>query len=121
MEEEKVSLATLAQGAAVERFDYALREVLTNIQDPNTDWKQKRTINLKVIIEPDEDRQMGKVTVACDSKMAPVRPFALNIFMGRDSQGKGVASEANPRQNELFRPEVPALVQGDKVYKIAQE
>ena len=117
MEEKTISLATLAQGAAVERFDLALQEVLTNIQDPNTDYKVKRTVTLKVTIEADERREIGKTTVACDAKLAPIKAFGVTLFMGADDSGKGVATEVTPpKQGELFPPEKPVTV--DKVYKM---
>ena len=111
------------RGAAVERFDIALQEVLDNIQDVNTMPKKKRTITLKVEIEPDEQRGIGKVVVACESKLAPVKPFGTHIYMGRDKAGKGVATEMNP-QGSLFDQEKPekttekAVENAENVYKI---
>ena len=67
-------------------------------------------------IEPDADREIGKVAVHCETKLAPVKPFGLHIFMGKDAHGKGVASEANPRQHEIFKQDVPSLV-----YKVGKE
>ena len=40
----KVSLTNLGNGAAVELFDHELQKVLANIDDPNTDPKEKRKI-----------------------------------------------------------------------------
>ena len=37
MDQEKVSLATVGGGAAIERFDIALQQVVNNILDVNTD------------------------------------------------------------------------------------
>lgn len=52
MEEEKnLSIEALSDGAAIERVNLALREVLTNMQDPNTDWKKARTVTMKLTIK----------------------------------------------------------------------
>jgi hypothetical protein len=45
-EENELSLETLGQGAAVERFNLALQDVLNNIQDVNTSAKVKGAITL---------------------------------------------------------------------------
>ena len=38
----KVNLETFAGGALQEKVDRAMDEVLQNMQDPNTPWKNKR-------------------------------------------------------------------------------
>lgn len=116
MEEQRVSLSNISSGAAVERFDLELQRVLANVQDPNTGARVKRTITLKMIIHPqDDDRELGKVTVSCESKLAPIEPFATHVYMGLD-HGQGVATEANPRQHELIPREKPELK--DVKYKV---
>ena len=46
--EKIINLETLAEGGLTEKVNMALREVLNNIADPNTDYKVKR----KLTIEP---------------------------------------------------------------------
>ena len=41
MDQEKVSLATVGGGAAIERFDIALQQVINNILDVNTDARKE--------------------------------------------------------------------------------
>jgi len=74
-EEDQVSLETLGQGAALERFNLALQDVLDNIQDVNTDPKKARTVTLKATIKPSEDREVGSIVVDVVSKLAPIAPF----------------------------------------------
>lgn len=99
--EENVSLDTLNQGAAIERFNLALQEVLDNIQDPNTDPKKARTVTLKCTIKPAEDREVGNIQVDVVAKLAPIAPFDVRVFLGRDKYGKGYASEYVSNQTEI--------------------
>lgn len=109
MSEENVTLESLNQGAALERFNLALQDVLDNIQDPNTDPKKARTVTLKVTFKPDGDR--GIANLKCDviANLAPIAPFDVRVFLGRDKDGKGYASEFHPAQQTVI-PEVSTAV-----------
>ena len=118
MEIETVSLATLSNGSAIERFDLALAEVIANIQDINTSAKKDRSITLKLTIKPNEERKMGKVSVDISTKLAPLAPFGADLFLALDNHGKGVAVEANANQTKLFPEQhtskIAAINGGDK-------
>lgn len=101
MQDDKVSLENLGSGAAVELFDAELQKVLANILDPNTKATVGRSVTLTVKIKPDEDREYGSVEIHCTGKMAPVKPFPTNIFIGK-SKGEAVAREHNPKQLNAF-------------------
>lgn len=90
-----VTLANLAEGAALERFDRELQQALDNIADPNTDPKAVRTITLTVKIKPNENRTMGEVKFSAAAKLAPYAPVETLVFIGR-SNGNVVASELLP-------------------------
>jgi len=96
-----VTLATLADGAASELFQSELERVLRNIQDPNTDAKQKRTITLTVTFAPDEEREIGAVSVKAAAKLAGLKGAKTHVYFGRH-QGQLVATEYNPKQAGLF-------------------
>ncbi len=53
---EKVKLNELTGGALQEKFDQALETVVSNMQDPNTPWKNKRAITIRLTFEQNEDR-----------------------------------------------------------------
>jgi hypothetical protein len=119
--EEKVSLDTIGQGAAVERFNLALQDVLNNIQDPNTSPKAARIITLKATIKSDEDRAIGDVAVEVTTKLAPIKSFLVRLFMGRDKAGKGVASEYVPGPglfDQVGAGEAAPENKPDKVYQL---
>lgn len=117
MEEQGISLETLNQGAAVERFNLALQEALNNIQDINTPAKTARSVTLKCTIKPDEDRGIANVKVDVIPKLAPVTPFDVRVFLGRDKEGKGYATEYHPNQPALPGTELKP----DNVYEIKKE
>jgi len=99
--EEPMSLTSLGEGAAVEMFDTELQNCLDNIMDPNTPATQIREINLKVKIKPDEDRQIGEISIKCLTKFAPVREFLTKCMLGKTGR-RGEARELRSTQQQLF-------------------
>lgn len=58
----ELTLANLAGGALMETATAELRRIAENIQDPNTAAASKRKLVITVQLEPDETRQMVKLT-----------------------------------------------------------
>lgn len=109
----EVSLVTLGGGAAVELFDDALRELLRNVADPNTEPKATREIVLKVKIKPSESRDFAAVEIHCAPKLAAVSPATTHVFLGTD--GRTVrAYENNPVQPDLGLSNVKPFAEGEK-------
>ena len=104
---EMVNLSNLGRGAATELFDREFQRVLSNIRDPNTDWKKQRILTLKVVIKPDESRDSGQVEVSVNATLAGIRPFKTNVFMGEAAVGVFEAYESNPQQMGLFEKTQP--------------
>lgn len=96
MNEEQVSLSTLASGAAVERFDHELQRVIDNIADYNTDPKAVREVSLKVKIRPNDDRSFSVVEIIATSKIAPIKPETTSLYLNGSH-----ATEFNPRQEKI--------------------
>ncbi len=94
---ELVSLETIGQGAAAEKFLDELGRVIRNICDPNTDAKKSREIIIKFKFNPSEDRRFAAVTVNADSKLAPMSPAGTGIYLGI-KHGQPVAKEYDDRQ-----------------------
>lgn len=69
----KVNLEQFAGGALQEKFDSAMEQVLANLLDPNTPWKNKREINIKVTFEQNEDRDDTTVDVSVVPKLAAAK------------------------------------------------
>ena len=106
MSEEKVSLETLANGGALEKFDLAFQAVLDNIMDPNTLPEAKRSVILRVDIKPTKDRELGTTEISCEPKLAPMKPLLTRLFMGMRGN-KASAVESDPSQPNMFPEEKP--------------
>jgi len=90
----KVNLEKFAGGALQEKFDDAMDKVLVNMLDPNTPWKNKREITVKVTFQQNEDRDDSSVNVSVVSKLAPVKPIGTRMAIGKDLQtGETFAEE----------------------------
>lgn len=81
---EKVSLQELTGGALQEKFDHAMDVVVGNMQDPNTPWKNKRSITIKLTFEQNEDRDDAAVSISVETKTAPVKPIVTRMDIGKD-------------------------------------
>ncbi len=107
---DQVSLTTIKGGAAVEKFDYALSQVLENIDDPNTDSDAVRSIALVVKMKPSPDRAEVAYTIQVTPKFAPPIADGGLMYVGR-RQGGLVAVDFNPQQPDMFDPERGADIQ----------
>lgn len=87
-EQKIVSLASVAGGAIEEKFDYALRDVLANIADLNTDPKKKRKITLTMTVSGNEQRTLGEVSFQIKTSLAPAKPIETSLLI--DTDGKRV-------------------------------
>lgn len=80
----KVNLETFAGGALQEKFDAAMEQVLTNMLDPNTPWKNKREITVKVTFEQNEDRCDTTVDVSVVPKLAAAKSIGTRMAIGKN-------------------------------------
>lgn len=103
---QPVTLSTIGGGAAEELFDHALREVVKNVDDPNTDSTAKRRITLTIDIQPREDRQECTVTVGVKQTLAPVIAHSATIHVGVKN-GEALALAQDFRQMGLFEDDQP--------------
>lgn len=97
----KVNLEEFAGGALQEKFDVAMNQVLANMLDPNTPWKNKREINIKVTFEQNEDRDDTHVDVSVVSKLAAVKSIGTRMAIGK-----------NIKTGELYAEEYGNQVRG---------
>lgn len=94
---DTVNLATLAGGAAVEMVNEALEEAFRDIRDPNTPPTAKREVRLVLTLTPDESRQLIKVDIGAERKLAKVRPSTAMIELTRQRDGQILAVELSAR------------------------
>lgn len=101
------SLDDLMNGAALERFNKSMQEVLQNIFDPNTDAKKPRKITMTVTVKPDKSRNSAKFYLDVRSTLAHVEPFETNVMLARDDAGNASAAE--------FGNEIPGQLNVDDI------
>lgn len=91
----------MATGPQSRRSTAAFREVLDNVEDPNTDATTARKVTLVITVTPNEARDQSTIEVQAHSKLAPNKAERTVAFMKNDGK-KLVAFEHNFRQGELF-------------------
>lgn len=77
-------LQEVAGGALQEKTSRELQKVLNNMMDPNTPWKNKRQITIKMTLEQNEDRDDCKVDIQVETKLAPVKSIETRFSLGRN-------------------------------------
>lgn len=97
----KVNLEEFAGGALQEKFDIAMAQVLANMLDPNTPWKNKREINIKISFEQNEDRDDTTVDVSVVPKLAASKSIGTRMAIGK-----------NIKTGELYAEEYGSQVRG---------
>lgn len=91
---ELLSLQDIAGGALHEKANAAMQKVLDNMQDPNTPWKNKRQIHIKLAFSQNEDRDDAAVELSVETKLAPVSPVMTRMSIGKDlATGENYAEE----------------------------
>ncbi len=90
---EKLDLAEIAGGALQEKAQVAIEEVAANMQDPNTPWKNKREVVIKLAFTQNEDRDNATCEISVSKKLAQVKPITTNFAMGQDLKDGGIYME----------------------------
>jgi hypothetical protein len=101
IEQEIPSLASIADGAVCEAFEFELQKILNNINDPSTDPNSKREINIKIVFAPvGEEREEVRVAVQCSSKTVSHKPIETLFWLTPMGQQIG-CTEVKRRQTTL--------------------
>jgi hypothetical protein len=93
----KISIATLADGAVIERADYQLQRALEDIQDPNTSAETVREVVIKLRLKPSVDRTDAIVSIQTSAKLAAMKPRDVQI-----SLSSAVAAEFAQQESIRF-------------------
>lgn len=81
---EKVSLAEIAGGALQEKFDKAFENVIENLQNPNTPYKDARKITITLSFTQNEQRNDVTCDVSVAEKLAPQAKTKTIFAVGKD-------------------------------------
>ena len=84
--EEGVSLDNICEGAAIERFNFAMQAIVENVLDPNTVATAPRELTLKLKIKPDKDRSFANVEMSVTNKLAPIAPVGVIMAINPNSE-----------------------------------
>ena len=95
----KVELQSIVGGQLQEKFKHAFEKVIENLQDPNTSYKVKRGINIKLDFVQTEARDNVAVSVLVTEKLAPQQDTMF--YIGKDL-----------RTGELYAEEYGKQVRG---------
>lgn len=88
-----MNLSKLANGALQDKFSQAFAKVLENLTDPNTPFKDKRSINLQLTFTQNESRNDVKCQIAVKTKLAPVQPVVTSFGVFKDLKEGTVSAE----------------------------
>lgn len=103
VEYTQATIATLANGTLDERFQVAMRDLIANVQDLNTNPKAKRTIKMTVEVRPSTDRDSAQVLIGVETKLAPMLPQETVLhFVRSPKTGKFEALASGYNQDHLF-------------------
>jgi hypothetical protein len=100
MQTERLTLANLKGGAALEMVDLELERIAENCLDVNTDAGAKRVLTLRIEFRPDKTRESMKITFKTATQLPSVDGGQALAYFGKEG-GKPVIYEYNPRQLEL--------------------
>jgi hypothetical protein len=118
--EQPVTLFTLGDGVLNELFDRELERVVSDVLDLNSKASVVRTINIKIAIKPDENRNFGMVGISVKSSLGEPKPVGTQIFFGKKN-GKVIAVENVPQQSEMFDKAGPRAVVDFSTGELANE
>ncbi len=106
----EINFGNICEGAMIDAFEIELKKVLANIADIATPGLAKRTIDLKVVFSPKEDRVQIMTEFSCSSKLAHLIPSVSRVYMAKDDAGNLYALKDDPRQMNIFSPPKPKEV-----------
>lgn len=94
----KVGLQDIVGGQLQEKFNRAFEKVVENLQDPNTSFKVKRGIDIKLGFTQNENRDDVQVSVVVSEKLAPQQDMSTSFYIGKDLQTGEVFAEEYGKQ-----------------------
>lgn len=96
--EPQYDLSKFAGGAVQHDFDRAITEVFANMQDPNTPYKPKRSVTIKVGFEQNEQRDDMNVEVVVDKKLVSKSSIKTKMAIAKDLKSGKIFAEEYDKQ-----------------------
>jgi hypothetical protein len=107
-EQEPARIDTICKGLVPEMFQREFEQALSNVLDPNTPFKKKREVILRVTLTTNEERDAVHVEATTSSKLAPFLGESGIVFAAK--RGASVIA-VNYRADQLVLP-LGAAVRG---------
>ena len=100
----EITLKQIGNGALEEKFQQAMKDVILNTCDPNTDATGKRKITVELIFTPNKnDRSQCSLDTKVTTKLGISKPLLSMVTMGVDTDtGEVAAYEHVATQPSLF-------------------
>ena len=93
MEGFDMDLGKIAGGALQEKANAALARVFENLSDPNTPYKDKRSMTIKLTFAQNEDRTDVVCQIQVDTKLAHPHPVNTQFGMFTDLRDGSIQVE----------------------------
>ena len=87
-----LSVGDIADGGFAEKLNMEFEKVFENIHDPNTSFKDKRTVTAKFVFEPDEDRELIKLSMDFVTAVAPIEGLSTKIVTEKDLKSNTIVA-----------------------------
>lgn len=81
-----ISMDRFKGGALLELFNRAMRQIASNIMDPNTDPEKARTLTIKMTFKPGKSRRSMKTSFAANVSLAPPLAEETVMLIGQDTR-----------------------------------
>ena len=96
------NLSEIAEGGLQEKFEHALKQVLQNIDNPNTDAKKKRKIVIGIALSPSENRDTINIDTAVKTTLAPENGVSTTMLLGKGTNGLEAAELKSGAKRQTF-------------------
>lgn len=108
----ELKLSKIADGALQANFSAAFAKVLQNLTDPNTPYKDKRSIQMNLTFVQNEARDDVKCQISVKTKLAPVHPVETAFGVFKDLRAGEVTAEeyGSQMRGQTKLPEIKKVV-----------
>ena len=116
---KKIELKEIVGGALQEQFSKSFENIVENLQNPNTPYKNSREITIKLKFTQNERRDDVKCAVQVSEKLAPQTPMETAFAIGKDLRTGEIYAEEYGKQikGQMHIDELPdtRVVEGEVV------
>lgn len=98
----KINLEEFAGGELQEKVQAAMEDVVKNMKDPKTAWKDKRKITIELTFSQNENRDYCICDIQVKKKLASEKKIETYLEIGRDwKTGEVYAQEYGNKQMSI--------------------